>query len=75
MNIADIVIHIHPNLSVEQRVKIEEKVGACDGVVSVHFSPKHIHVLTMAYDPEVIDSQTILGQVREWDAAATMVGL
>lgn len=75
MNIVDIIIHVHPDLSAEQRVKIEEAVGAYDGVVSAHFSPKHIHVLTVAYDPEAIDSQTILKQVQQWDAAATMVGL
>jgi cell division protein FtsX len=75
MDIADIMIHLHPDLSVEQRANIEEEVAACEGVVSVHFSPQHAHEMTVAYDPETIDSQTILAQVRQWDAAATMVGL
>ncbi len=75
MNIVDILIHFHPDVSAEKRVQIEDKVGAHDGVVSAHFSAKHMHEFTVAYDPEAIDSQTILGQMREWDAAATMVGL
>lgn len=75
MNIADIMIHVHPDLSAEQRAKIEDAVGACKGVVSVHFSPQHAHEMTVAYDPEAINSQTILELVRQWDAAATMAGL
>lgn len=75
MDIVDIMIHVHPDLSAEQRAKIENEVGACEGIVSVHFSPQHAHEMTVAYDPEVINSQTILKQVRQWDAAATMAGL
>jgi len=75
MNIADVMIHVHPDLSAEQRKTIEEKVSACNGVVSVHFSPQHAHEMTVAYDPEVINSQTILEQIRQWDTAATMIGL
>lgn len=75
MDIADIMIHVHADLSAEQREKIEETVGACEGVVSVHFSPQHAHEMTVAYDPETINAQMILARVRQWDAVATMVGL
>lgn len=75
MDIADIMIHVHTDLSAEQRAKIEEAVSACDGVVSVHFSPEHTHELTVAYDPEAINSKTILEQVRQWDKEAMMAGL
>jgi len=75
MNIADILIHIHPELSVEQRTKVEEDVSNQNGVVSVHFSPEHQHELTIAYDPQSITSETILNIVRQWDKDAVMVGL
>lgn len=75
MDIADIMIHVHPDLSAEQRANLEEAVAAGDGVVSVHFSPQHAHEMTVAYDPKVTHSQTILERVRPWDAAATMAGL
>ncbi len=75
MDIADILIHVHPDLLAEQRAKVEEAVAACGGVVSVHFSPGHAHELMVAYDPEAINSTTILKQVRQADAVATMVGL
>ncbi|TDY02832.1 hypothetical protein [Thiohalophilus thiocyanatoxydans] len=75
MDITDIMIHVHPDLSVEQRTKLEEAVAASDGVVSVHFSPQHQHELTVAYDPDATDSQSILRQVQQWDAQAAMAGL
>jgi hypothetical protein len=75
MDITDILIHMHPELSAQQRVKIEADVGARDGILSVHFSSEHPHELIVAYDPQAISSQQILTLVRKWDTAATMMGL
>lgn len=75
MNIADIMIHVHPDLSIEQRTTIEQTVSDNSGIVSVHFSPQHKHELTIAYDPETINSTAILEQVRQWDKEAMMAGL
>lgn len=46
MDITDILIHVHPTLSAEQRAKIEEALSGSKGVVSAHFSTEHPHVLT-----------------------------
>ena len=75
MDITDIMIHVHPALSTEQRAKVEEALSGSKGVVSAHFSPTHSHMLTVAYDPEVAHAGQLLQTVREWDAAATMAGL
>ncbi|KVW91324.1 heavy-metal-associated domain-containing protein [Thiobacillus denitrificans] len=75
MDFADILIHVHPTLSTEQRAKIEEALSGNQGVVSAHFSTEHPHVLTVAYDPEAAHAGQLLQIVREWDAAATMAGL
>ena len=75
MDIADILIHVHPTLSAEQRAKIEEALSGSKGVVSAHFSPAHPHELTVAYDPDASHAAQLLQVVREWDKAATMVGL
>lgn len=75
MDITDIMIHVHPTLSAEQRAKIEDALIASKGVVAATFSPTHSHMLTVAYDPEAAHAGQLLETVREWDAAATMVGL
>jgi len=75
MDITDILIHVHPTLSAEQRAKIEDALIASKGVVAATFSHTHSHMLTVAYDPEAAHAAQLLQTVREWDAAATMVGL
>lgn len=75
MNIVDILFHVHPDLSGEQRTRIEETVSENNGVMSVHFNEKIIHELSVSYDPDAIKSETILEQIREWDKDAMMVGL
>ncbi|GMR16333.1 MAG: hypothetical protein BMS9Abin31_0662 [Gammaproteobacteria bacterium] len=75
MNITDIMIHVHPELSAEQRTKVEDEVSKQDGVISVHFSPKLQHELTVAYNPESLTSEAILSIIRQWDQDAVMVGL
>ncbi|MCG6886565.1 MAG: ATP-binding protein [Proteobacteria bacterium] len=75
MNIVDVMVHIHPNLSAEKRARIEEVLGDHDSVVSVHFSPQHAHELTIAYNPETLNATTIIEMVRQWDEKATLIGL
>jgi hypothetical protein len=75
MNITDIMIHIHPELSAEQRTKVKEVVSSQDGVISVCFSQDQEHELIVAYNPESLTSETILSLVRQWDQDAVMVGL
>ncbi|HID49798.1 MAG TPA: ATP-binding protein [Chromatiales bacterium] len=75
MNIVDVMIHIHPELSAEQRARIEEVLGNNDNVVSVHFSPQHTRELTVAYNPEALHATDLLEMVRQWDKDATLIGL
>lgn len=75
MDITDIMIHVHPELSAEQSTKVEDEVSNQDGVISVCFSPEHQHEMTVAYNPESITSEAILSLVRQWDSDAVMVGL
>ena len=75
MDITDILIHVHPTLSAEQRAKIEEALLGSKGVVAATFSHEHPHMLTVAYDPEAAHAGQLLQIVREWDQAATMAGL
>ncbi len=75
MDAADIIIHIHPDFSANDQQKIEQALSTLDGIVSVHFSPGHPHIMTVDYDPQANNSDTILAAVREWDQEAMMAGL
>lgn len=75
MDIADILIHVHPALPAEQREQVEKALLEQPGVVTAHFSPGQPHTLVVAFDPEATQSGHLLQVVRRWDQAASSVGL
>ena len=76
INIADIVVHLHPESSCDDREKIERELRAQDGVVSVHFNEEeHPHALIVAYNPDAVSSETLLAEIRKCDAQAVMAGI
>ncbi len=76
MDTPDILIHVHPDLSAEDRTTVVDNVLACAGIIAAAFNHhKHPHALTVVYNPDAISSQEILATVRKYDSLATMVGL
>lgn len=76
MDTADVLIHVHPELSADDRVKLEKTVIGCNGVVAASFDHhQHPHALTVVYNPDATHGKAILDVVRQTDPAATMVGL
>ncbi|MBI5612002.1 MAG: hypothetical protein HY942_02875 [Gammaproteobacteria bacterium] len=75
MDIVDIMFHVPADLSIQDRTNIERDIEGCDGVVSVHFSKVGAHMLEVAYDPQVIDSETLRRHVSERGLEVSKVGL
>lgn len=75
MDMADIIIHVHPDLSAEERNKLEEDIRGYTGVISIHFSDEHPHLLKAVYDPDVTSSADILLHIGERGIKATKIGL
>jgi hypothetical protein len=76
VNIADFVVHLHPESSPDERKNVEQELRALDGVVSVHFDRENQpHAVVVAYNPEAITSQAVLAEIRKHDTAAVMAGL
>ena len=75
INIADFVVHLHPESSCDDCEKIERDLRARDGVVSVHFHEKeHPHAMVIAYNPAAVSSETLLAEIRKCDKDAVMAG-
>jgi len=75
ISIADIVVHLHPESSCDDREKIERDLRSHDGVISVHFSEEdHPHALVVAYNPESTTSDVLLTEIRKSDKDAMMAG-
>jgi cell division protein FtsX len=76
IHIADIVVHLHPETSRDDRGRIEDELRAHDGVVSVHFSEEdHPHAMVIAYNTEAITSEEVLADIRKCDSKAVMAGM
>ncbi len=75
-NIADIVVHLHPESSCDDMEKIEQDLRAHNGVVSVHFNEaEHPHAVVVAYNTAAITSEEVLADIRKCDQAAVMAGI
>jgi len=76
VSIVDMVVHLHPESSHDDRETIDAQLRALDGVVSVHFSEEtHPHALIVAYNPDAVSSESVLGEIRNVDRKAVMAGL
>jgi hypothetical protein len=76
MNVADMLIHVHPELDVPARSNLERSLASCSGIDCAEFNHHaHPHALIVKYDPEAVDGMKILGMVRHVDPVATIVGL
>lgn len=75
MDMVDILINVHPNLTAEDRSRLEDDLRSVGGVLSVHFSPEHPHLLTVEYDPTQTNSETLLKHLGERGVDASKIGL
>ena len=76
INVADIVVHLHPESSCDDRNVIEQELRDHDGVISVHFdTDNHPHSLIVAYNPEAVSSEVLLEGIRKCDNQAVMAGI
>lgn len=76
INIADIIVHLHPDCSCDDTDKMERDLRSHDGVISVHFNTKeHPHAAIVAYNPDVVTGKEVLSEIRKCDSAAMMAGI
>jgi len=76
INIADFIVHLHPESSCDDREKVEQELRSHDGVVSVHFSEEdHPHAMIVAFNPEVATSEDLLEGIRKCDPQAMIAGI
>lgn len=76
MDIADMLIHVHPELNAQQKTELARKLEGQVGIDCAEFSRQHnTHSLLVKYDPDAVKGLDILQLVRSVDPVATMVGL
>lgn len=74
MNIVDFMIHLKPELPMSQRMQLESEIGDMNGVMSAHFSSRP-HLMEVAYDPDIVNSDELMGCVSRHGIVAQKIGL
>jgi len=75
INIADIIVHLHPESSCDNS-SIENELRSHDGVISVHFdTDNHPHSVIVAYNTDAVTSEVLLNGIRKCDSRAVMAGI
>ncbi len=75
MDMVDILINVHPDLSTEENSQLENDLRDINGVISVHFSAEHPHLMTLEYNPAQTNSETLLKHVGDRGIEASKIGL
>lgn len=72
MNRCDLVVHVDEMLEHGQQESLKGSLQNLPGVTSAHFSQKHPHLMTIAYDCERMEVGSILDSIaaRGWHAQA-----
>lgn len=75
MDMVDILINVHPDLSAGERTQLDDDLRSIDGMISVHFSAEHPHLLTLEYNPAQTSSEVLLKHVGGRGIKASKIGL
>ena len=75
MNVVDVLIHVNNRLDNNQRVQLEQTMRDLDGVIAPRFNPDHPHLMLVAFNPQHVQSKTLLQQVKSVGYQAQLIGV
>ena len=75
IELVDVTVHFDPILSINKRANIEDAIRGLQGVVSVHMPKDKPHLAVVEYNPERVNSQTILDTATDQGDHAELIGL
>jgi hypothetical protein len=75
IKLADVTIHIDRDISDEIRGQVEASLRNLRDVVSVYMPEDKRHLIVVEYNPDKINSGTVLAAVRELSGHAELIGL
>jgi len=70
----EIVVHVDEMLGEERRAQLVGALENNDGIISAEFCPLRYHLMLVRYDRETLNSQDVLGKVKDQDVHAELIG-
>lgn len=74
-SMADVTIHIDEDTDAEFRERIQDNLRELDGVMAASSHDNRPHLLIVEYDPERVNSRTLLDTVTANGVHAQLIGL
>ena len=71
----DVLYHLPKRLSARECAKLEHILRHFRGVTSARLCPNSLHTISVEYDRDTTDAETLLTYIRALDDRATMLGL
>lgn len=75
ITLVDVTIHIDETIDKSLRPGLIDKVRQQDGVVSVGYHDEKPHLMIIEYNPEKVNSKTLLQTVKDEGLHAELIGL
>lgn len=72
---ANVIVYVQDSVDAEQIERLSHSLAGLAGVVKTQRGASRSPVVLVDYDPRSVDSQHILGRVREQGVQATLVGM
>ena len=72
---ANVIVYVKDSVGADQIDQLGASVAALEGVVQTRPGANTSHIILVDYDPHAVQSQHILGRVREQGFQATLVGM
>lgn len=72
---ADVMMHVDENLPRERLKELCHALESVAGVEEVQCAEHKAHLLIIEYDPDAVDSETILHKVTDQGLHAELIGI
>jgi cell division protein FtsX len=71
----EVVIHVDESLSDEQRTNLVSNLQERDGVESARFTTNRDHLMLVDYDSNKLNTNDVLGYVKQENVNAEIIGI
>ncbi len=75
MQLSDVLIHVNEKTNESEKDELIKQLRNLDGVIAPRFNEEKEHLLIVSYNPDAVDSATLLNKVKEKGFKAQLVGL
>lgn len=75
MHVTDMLIHVNETLGANERESLQTELRKLSGVIAPRFNRATPHLLLVSYNPQAVDSVSLLNRVKADGYHVQLVGM